>query len=111
MPPRSVESEGQRLLIAWIKADPSRSQASVATAVGVTDPAVSAWVKGHSRPEPHLRLVIEVLASIPATAWETEEERRVREDKVAKIRAAANDATAHDSGEHAAVTAAKTEAS
>jgi hypothetical protein len=53
-----------------------RTQAWLATQLGVKQPIVSKWVRGLSRPEPHLRDAIEVLfpGRVLAADWRTDEE-------------------------------------
>lgn len=58
---------------------PDRSQSELARELGISQPSVSAWLRGHSRPDPHHRTALEVLASIPAASWETDEERSLVE--------------------------------
>ena len=69
---------GRRALIAWLRADPARSQSRLADLLGVAQPSVSAWVRGTSRPVPVLRVALDVLTGIPAESWENARERRRR---------------------------------
>ncbi len=81
----TIRTPGQQALIDWLKAEPGRSQGSVATALGVSQPAVGYWVKGTSRPESAKRAALLALCGIPEADWETEEERRDRSDALARI--------------------------
>lgn len=59
-------------------ANPARrySQGRLALALGVSQPAVSGWASGKTRPETHhMRRAIERLLGIPADDWMTPEER------------------------------------
>jgi transcriptional regulator with XRE-family HTH domain len=58
------------------------SQSSLAKTLGVSQPAVSAWLSGGSRPEPHLREAIEILTGIASGGWDTDEERAL----IARVR-------------------------
>jgi transcriptional regulator with XRE-family HTH domain len=51
------------------------SQSSLAKSLDVSQPAVSAWLCGRARPEPHVREAIEILTGIPASGWGTDDER------------------------------------
>lgn len=65
---------------------PGNSQGALARALGISQPSVSSWVRGTSRPEGHLREAIEMLIGIPVAWWATDEEQalveRVRADVV-----------------------------
>lgn len=61
------------LLRAWM-AERERSQVWLAEALGVSQPPVSEWLSGRSRPSPVNRIAIESLTGIPASSWLTEEE-------------------------------------
>lgn len=107
---RGIQSAGRAALVDWMDADKAtRGQTFVAKKVGVSQPAVRAWIRGDSRPEPHLRPALELLCGIPSEAWEIPEERQKREDAMARIRAeaAAEDAERsgeeHRSGDHGAL--------
>lgn len=60
------------------------SQGLLARALSISQPSVSQWVRGVSRPESHLREAIELITGIPTADWETKDERalveRVRAD-------------------------------
>lgn len=64
---------------------PSRSQGAIAKLLGVTQPAVRAWMRGTSRPEPHLREAIEVLTGVPEATWELESERVAKQAAIERI--------------------------
>lgn len=81
-----LHTEGRRLLCLWLD-DPGRSQAKFAAALGVGQPSVSLWVRGISRPEPHLREAIEIVAGIQRDAWTTSDER----DAIEGVRARAGE--------------------
>jgi transcriptional regulator with XRE-family HTH domain len=65
------------------------SQTYIADKLGITQPSVSAWLRGHSRPEPHLRDALAILTGIPGHYWATDEELGV----VERARLAAPDTT------------------
>lgn len=83
----TIRTPGQQALIDWLKAGPGRSQGTVATALGVSQPAVGYWVKGTSRPEGPKRAALFALCGIPETDWELAEERQKRDDALARIAA------------------------
>jgi predicted transcriptional regulator len=56
-----------------------RTQTAVAKLLGVTQPAVSSWLRGVSRPEPMYRDALQGLAGIPQDSWELASERKRRE--------------------------------
>jgi transcriptional regulator with XRE-family HTH domain len=78
MPRSSTETRGRALLRAFLDEDPARSQRWLAVLLGIEQPSVSAWLRGLSRPEPHLRDALAQIARIPAQEWETPGERRQR---------------------------------
>ncbi len=83
-----IETEGRTRLVAWMGEDPStRTQGFIARKLNISQPAVRAWVKGLSRPEPHFREPLEVLCGIPRAAWELPEEHEKRAAALANIRA------------------------
>lgn len=59
----------------WLSADESRSQSWLARTLNVSQPSVSAWLTGASRPEAHHREALEALTGIPADEWKTSDER------------------------------------
>jgi transcriptional regulator with XRE-family HTH domain len=71
---------GRQLLVQWLGAEGAgRSQSKLARELGIRQSSVSLWCSGRSRPDAHLREALEVIASIPRGAWETDEERAVVE--------------------------------
>jgi len=52
------------------------SQAALAEKLSISQPSVSAWMRGHTRPDHVLRAAIELLFAIPSDWWRTEEERQ-----------------------------------
>ena len=77
MDDQTTDVPARAALRRWIDADQQRSQASLARAVGVSQPSVSAWLTGPSRPESHHREVLEALTGIPADDWKTAREREL----------------------------------
>lgn len=73
-----------RQLKDWIETN--SSQSDVARTLGVSQPTVSAWVNGRTRPEPHLRDALVALAGISVADWELPEERQQREAAMGRIR-------------------------
>ncbi len=76
-------TRGRALLAAWLAEDPARSQTKLADDLGITQPSVSGWLTGKSRPEDAMREAVEILTGVPRAAWRTEAER----DAVAELRA------------------------
>lgn len=87
----TVKTEGQRRLIEWldtevdVESEPKRTQQLIATKLGINQSAVSAWRRGVSRPEPHFRDALKELCDIPPSCWENADERRLRENALARI--------------------------
>ena len=79
----------------WITKNSSQSK--VAITLGVKQPTVSAWTRGTSRPEPHLRDALVELAGIPTAEWDTPEESAQRDEALARIR----EAEPHEPGDAA----------
>lgn len=77
------KTEGARRLREWIEGDAVRSQTQLAEALGVSQPSVSAWLRGDSRPEDHLREALELLTGIPRALWR----RDAEQDAVDRVRA------------------------
>lgn len=75
----SMSTAGRQKLELWLDADKSRSRTMIARALGITQPAVSNWLRGVSRPEHVHRFALERLCGIPALDWDTAEERERRE--------------------------------
>lgn len=80
-----AKTDGRKQLASWIRGDVTRSQAVVARALGVSGPAVSAWIRGVSRPEQHHRLMLERLTGIAPEAWLTAREVKVLEESLRRI--------------------------
>jgi hypothetical protein len=59
------------------KDPPSWSQKRIADALRISQPSVSGWVRGTSRPEPEYREALEHLLGVPRDAWLTSDERKV----------------------------------
>lgn len=75
---------GARLLREWLDANKdTRSQRVLADTLGLKQPSVSAWLRGESRPEDHLREAIEILTGIPRDSWR----RPTEQDTVERVRA------------------------
>lgn len=84
----AAEVPARPALRRWIEAEASRSQSSLARALGVSQPSVSAWIAGPNRPEAHHREALEAITGVPADDWKTERERAL----VLRIRAASDEA-------------------
>jgi transcriptional regulator with XRE-family HTH domain len=69
----SLKTRGREALIAKIDSG-SWSQASVAKALDLAQPSVSAWCSGFSRPEPHHREALRRLLGIKPAWWMTDDE-------------------------------------
>jgi len=54
-----------------------RNQVWLAGILGVSQPSVSAWLTGRSKPEGAYRIALERLFSIPCDAWLSIDERRL----------------------------------
>lgn len=77
---------GQKRLKTWLSADKkSRSQAALARLLGVTQPAVSQWLRGVSRPEMPHRVAIEHLTGIHADEWLSKGETRALAGAIQRI--------------------------
>jgi transcriptional regulator with XRE-family HTH domain len=74
-----IETTGRQQLRAWLDADPGRNPSKLAGMLGLSQPAVRAWVIGASRPERPFREALQVLCGIPVEDWELAEERELRE--------------------------------
>jgi predicted transcriptional regulator len=68
-------------------ADRARTQGAIGRMLGVSQPAVRAWLLGLSRPDQMLRDALELLCGIPAEHWELESERARRDATLERIRA------------------------
>jgi hypothetical protein len=71
----SMQTVGRDKLLKWLEADSTRSRTQVARALGISQPAVSNWLRGVSRPEHMHRVALERLCGVPAGDWDTDEER------------------------------------
>lgn len=81
-----VTTPGRDALVAWMAANPKeRTQGYIARVLGVSQPAVGAWVHGRSRPDAHYREPIEQLTGIKPEDWELPEEAARRERALANI--------------------------
>lgn len=76
-----ITRAGEALRAALASSDPERamSQTELARRIGVSQPAVSEWMRSGARPEHHHRVAIERLLAIPAEDWMTDAERAVAE--------------------------------
>lgn len=73
-------TKGAVLLREWVeKPDAGRSQTELAKLLGVSQPSVSAWLRGESRPEDHHREAIEIITGIPRGLWRRDAEQSVVE--------------------------------
>lgn len=72
------DTPGRQKFEEWIAADASRSITQVATALGISQPAVSNWLRGVARPKHDYRLAIQRICAIPANDWDTDEDRARR---------------------------------
>lgn len=88
----SARTRGAELLKSYFDRDDARSQRDLAELLGVSQPSVSAWVRSTSRPEAHLREMLEVVVGIPKGAWLTDDEQMRLAEVLAQHRAGANDA-------------------
>jgi predicted transcriptional regulator len=52
-----------------------RSNALIANVLGISGPAVSAWLRGVARPEHYHRVALQVLTGIRVETWDTAAER------------------------------------
>lgn len=63
----------------------TRPHSRLAALLGVTKPAIGYWLKGTSRPEPHLRAAIEAITGIPASDWDKDEERKQYQETLVRL--------------------------
>lgn len=85
---RRYETPARAALVSWAGKDPKkRTKTSIGLVCGVSQPAVGAWFDGTSRPEPHLRKVLEVLTGGECREldWELLEEAQQRADALERI--------------------------
>lgn len=74
------ETRARKRLSEWMALDEKvRTRSAVALALGMSQPSVSCWVLGDSRPEPHMRDAIEVLTDgyVRAQDWMTSKEAKL----------------------------------
>jgi hypothetical protein len=83
VPPAST-TPAAKALKKWIAAN--SSQTAVATALGVKQPSVFAWLSGQARPSAHLRGAIQELTGIDPADWEKREERAQRDKALKGVR-------------------------
>ena len=71
-----METEGHRLLRAWLNQD-DHSQTALAKEIGLTQSAIAKWFKegSETRPASAHRKAIRLVCGIPEPAWDTDEER------------------------------------
>ena len=84
------KTKGRTALAALCKSGEGQSKlAKHITDAGapITQSAISAWVRGTSRPEPVMRAVLQDLFAIPADDWTTRSERRILDRVSAHTRA------------------------
>jgi hypothetical protein len=84
---RQIETPARTALKAWAQKDKRRTRTSIGRSCGVSQPAVGAWFDGTSRPEPHLRMVLETLTGgvVREVDWELLEEAQQRADALERI--------------------------
>lgn len=82
--PSPGRTRGSELLEEWLKAR-DLSHSWLARVLGISQPSVSAWFAGSSRPEPDLRDAIRVLTGIDADLWRTEDELEERRQLLAAV--------------------------
>jgi len=63
--------------ITSLKNPERRTVTGIAHEIGVSQPTVSAWLNGTTRPDAHLRAAIERVLGIKADGWMTDAEFRV----------------------------------
>ena len=73
-------TEGRALLVQLLTADDGPTEREIGENTGVSQPSVSAWKNGWSRPDEFRRVLLEKRYAIPADSWRTqlEQERRSR---------------------------------
>ena len=75
---RLEDTAGAKALRSWLATGvEGRSQTELARLLAISQPSVSQWLRGTSRPEHHHRIALERIAGIPVTDWLTRKERRV----------------------------------
>lgn len=85
---RQIETPARTKLVEWAAGHKRRTQTWIARCCGVSQPAVRGWFDGTSRPEPHLRKVIEALTGgeVRESDWELLEEAQHRANALERIR-------------------------
>jgi hypothetical protein len=86
---RQIDTPARFAFQAWAAKDPKkRTKAFIGRQCGVSGPAAGAWLDGASRPEPHLRPVIEALTDGEVTVdmWDLPEESAQRDAAIERIR-------------------------
>jgi len=86
-----TRTDGQRLLQSVV--DGGRTVTWIAAICGVSQPAVSGWLSGRSRPDVEHRLTLEKHLGVLAEAWLTAAERRLASELELKRAAALGAAT------------------
>lgn len=71
-----TRTDGQRLLREWLAADTSRSQSSLAKALGLNQSSVSDWIAGISRPDTVMRAALHERCGIDEATWLSTSERK-----------------------------------
>lgn len=74
------DTKSRKDLLRWMRKDPkSRTRAAIARALGLTQPAVSGWVLGRTRPDPSHRLAVAVLTGgeVAAEGWALADEKKL----------------------------------
>jgi transcriptional regulator with XRE-family HTH domain len=79
-----IKSNGRTAFNEWLRRE-NKSQGLVARSLAVSQTTVFNWSCGRSRPELHFRDALAVLAGIPASAWELEEESEMRDEALRRI--------------------------
>lgn len=77
---------GKQLLTDWFGADDKRTRAGLGERLGITGQAVGGWLRGISRPDERMRVLLEHATGISADAWATDEERASLERGIARAR-------------------------
>ena len=77
-----LDTKARITLCAYFEKEGSKSQTWLGEQLGISQPSVSAWLSGRSRPEAHHRRAIErVMATqsvkVPEDDWMTDDERAV----------------------------------
>jgi transcriptional regulator with XRE-family HTH domain len=70
-------TRGAAALRRYLNGPPKRSQSWLADQLGIEQPSVSNWLNGQSRPEPHHRTALRLIAGVMEDLWLTADERAV----------------------------------